>query len=111
LWPHHVSDTRCSRKENHGLLAPRDRTIANGSGSGEERGRLHGALVASGAGAGDPDCRELAIENAADLERVKKWVVEDLGGGASTLPQAEPLRELGDYLWHAAQRIREIRAS
>jgi len=57
------------------------------------------------------DCRELAIANAADLERVKKWVVEDLGGGASTLPQSEPLRELGDYLWHAAARIREIRAS
>ena len=45
--------------------------------------------------------RELSIENADDLERVKKWVVEDL-------PRAEPLRELGDYLWHAAARIREI---
>jgi hypothetical protein len=50
--------------------------------------------------------RPASIKNAADLERVKKWVVEDLGVGD---PSAEPLRELGDYLWHAAARIREIR--
>ena len=50
------------------------------------------------------DCRELAIANAADLERVKKWVVEDVGGGEAT-----PLRELGDYLWYASARIRQIR--
>ena len=55
--------------------------------------------------------REVTIENADDLERVKKWLVEDLGGGGSTLPGAEPLRELGDYLWHAAERIREIRSN
>jgi len=56
-------------------------------------------------------CRELAIENAADLERVKKWVVDDLAGEVSTLPQAKPLRELGDYLWHATARLREINTS
>jgi hypothetical protein len=55
--------------------------------------------------------RPVSIENADDLERVKKWVVEDLGGGVSTLPEAQPLRELGDYLWHAAARIREIRCN
>jgi hypothetical protein len=50
--------------------------------------------------------RPVSIESAADIERVKKWLVEDLGGG---VPDAEPLRELGDYMWHAASRIREIR--
>lgn len=53
--------------------------------------------------------REVNIENVDDLERVKKWVVDDLGSGISALPEAEPLRELGDYLWHAAARIKEIR--
>lgn len=52
--------------------------------------------------------RHVAIENVDDIERVKKWVVEDLGTGA---PEAQPLRELGDYLWHASARIREIRSS
>jgi len=53
--------------------------------------------------------REVNIENVDDLERVKKWVVDDLGGEISALPEAQPLRELGDYLWHAAARIKEIR--
>jgi hypothetical protein len=53
--------------------------------------------------------RPVSIENADDLERVKKWLVEDLGGGLSTHPEAKPLRELGDYLWYASARIREIR--
>jgi hypothetical protein len=48
--------------------------------------------------------RPVRIENAEDLERVKTWVVEDVGGADST-----PLRELGDYLWYASARIREIR--
>ena len=48
--------------------------------------------------------RPVKIENAEDLERVKKWVVEDIGGG-----EAIPLRELGDYLWYASARIRQIR--
>ena len=55
--------------------------------------------------------RKVDIENADDLERVKKWVVEDLGCGVSPQPEAEPLRELGDYLWHASARIKEIRHS
>ena len=48
--------------------------------------------------------RPVQIENADDLERVKRWVVEDVAGTDST-----PLRELGDYLWYASARIREIR--
>ena len=47
--------------------------------------------------------RPVKIENAEDLERVKNWVVEDVGAGDST-----PLRELGDYLWYASARIRQI---
>ena len=52
--------------------------------------------------------RHVGIENVDDIERVKKWVVEDLG---SARPEAQPLRELGDYLWHASERIREIRSA
>ena len=55
--------------------------------------------------------RPVEIENADDLELVKKWIVEDLRPGAAIAPEAEPLRELGDYLWHACARIRELRAS
>ena len=51
--------------------------------------------------------RQVDIHCAEDLERVTKWVVEDLPAEAS--PDSEPLRELGDYLWYASARIREIR--
>jgi hypothetical protein len=44
--------------------------------------------------------RNARIETAADIERVKRWAVEELGG---------ELSELGDYFWHAAVRIRELR--
>jgi len=54
--------------------------------------------------------REVRIESATDLERVKRWVVDDLGGTLAVAPEA-PLRELSDYLWHAAARIGEIRAA
>ena len=47
--------------------------------------------------------RPVKIGNADDLERVKKWVVEDAALGAT------PLRELGDYLWYASARIHQIR--
>jgi len=49
--------------------------------------------------------RPVRIETAADIERMKKWVVEDLGAD----PTASHLGELGDYLWHATARIQEIR--
>ena len=49
--------------------------------------------------------RPVTIKSSDDLERVKKWVIED----CSCAPAAAPLRELGDYLWHASARIREIR--
>jgi len=53
--------------------------------------------------------REVNIESAADIERMKKWVVEELDAEHSLAPGARELRELGDYLWHAAARIGEIR--
>jgi hypothetical protein len=46
--------------------------------------------------------RPTTIRSAEDIERMKKWCTED---------RADELRELGDYLWHAAARIREIRRS
>jgi hypothetical protein len=55
--------------------------------------------------------RPVAIKSADDLERVKKWVIEDVGYAVPTAPEIAPLRELGDYLWHASTRIREIRRS
>lgn len=54
--------------------------------------------------------REVSIESAEDLERLKKWLLEDLGVGVFTAQQSQPLRELGEYLWHASARIREIRS-
>jgi len=50
--------------------------------------------------------RPVRIESASDIVRMKKWVVEDLGGN----PVVSHLGELGDYLWHAATRLQEIRA-
>ena len=50
--------------------------------------------------------RPVMIESASDIDRMKKWVVEDLGRN----PTVSHLDELGDYLWHAAARIQEIRA-
>ena len=49
--------------------------------------------------------RDIAIENADDIGRVKRWIVEDLSPAA----EAASLSELGDYLWHADHRIRELR--
>ena len=55
--------------------------------------------------------RRVGIENVDDIERMKKWLVEDLGGQVMVQPGARTLRELGDYFWHASERIREIRRS
>jgi hypothetical protein len=44
--------------------------------------------------------RELKIDTAADIARVKLWLTET--------PQ---LQELASYFWHAAARIDEIRRS
>lgn len=51
--------------------------------------------------------RPVNIRNADDVERVKRWLTEDFRCEVST----EPMRELGDYFWHASARIREIRAN
>lgn len=53
--------------------------------------------------------RDLRIESAADIERVKRWAVDELGGELSLVPGARELSPLGDYFWHAAARIGEIR--
>jgi hypothetical protein len=44
--------------------------------------------------------RQMKIENAADILRVKKWLTE-----------TPRLEELASYFWHAAARIEEIRRS
>jgi hypothetical protein len=51
--------------------------------------------------------RDLRIETAADIDRMKGWITE----GPATSATAEPLRELAGYFWHAAARILEIRRS
>jgi hypothetical protein len=51
--------------------------------------------------------REVRIESAADIARMKKWLVDDWSASAAS--GARELRELGDYLWHASVRIEEIR--
>ena len=53
--------------------------------------------------------REMQVTTADDLSRRKKWLLEDLGGELSMAPEAPQLRELGDYFWHAATRIEELR--
>jgi len=42
--------------------------------------------------------RELRVDSAADLERVKGWLTE-----------CAQLQELARYFWHAASRIDELR--
>jgi len=53
--------------------------------------------------------RDFTIENAADVERVKRWLVESVNSSQSLAPNAAELRELASYFWHAAARIGELR--
>ena len=53
--------------------------------------------------------RDLRIECAADIERMKCWLIEGLASAHSIAPQAAALRELASYFWHAAARIDELR--
>lgn len=53
--------------------------------------------------------RDLRVDSAADIERIKRWLIEGLFG--ATGPAANQLRELANYFWHAAARITEIRSS
>ena len=55
--------------------------------------------------------REMHIESATDIERMKTWLVEELDAEYSVAPGAQELRELGSYLWHASARISELRGS
>jgi hypothetical protein len=53
--------------------------------------------------------RDLRIENAADVERVKRRLIEGVSSAHSIPPHAAALRELASYFWHAASRIQELR--
>jgi hypothetical protein len=53
--------------------------------------------------------RDFTIESAADVERVKRWLVESVNATQVLLPNASELRELASYFWHAAARIGELR--
>lgn len=53
--------------------------------------------------------RDFTIENADDVERVKRWLVESVNTSQSLARNAGELRELASYFWHAAARIGEIR--
>ena len=53
--------------------------------------------------------RDFTIENAADVERVKRWLVESVNSSQSLARNAAELRELASYFWHAAVRIGELR--
>ena len=56
-------------------------------------------------------CRDLRIETAADIERLKSGLLEGLASSHSISPHAAALRELASYFWHAAARINDIRRS
>jgi hypothetical protein len=55
--------------------------------------------------------RDLRIETAADIERLKSWLIEGLASAHSIAPQAAALRELASYFWYAAARINDLRRS
>lgn len=55
--------------------------------------------------------RELRIETAADVERMKQWLVEGVASAHCASPHAAALRELASYFWHAAFKLRELRRS
>ena len=55
--------------------------------------------------------REVRIDSAADLERWKGWLTERLSSTLTIEPNASELGKLADYLWHAADRLGEIRRS
>lgn len=54
--------------------------------------------------------RDLRIGSAEDVDRMKKWLVEDLDAAHSADPGARQLGELANYFWHASTRISELRA-
>jgi hypothetical protein len=55
--------------------------------------------------------RDLRVEDAADVERMKQWLVEGVASAHSISPHAAALRDLASYFWHAAFRIQELRRS
>src|SRR5258708_25140717 len=55
--------------------------------------------------------REIRVDNAADVERIRQWLAEGLAGSLSASQGAAQLRGLRDYFWHAALRLRELHAA
>jgi hypothetical protein len=55
--------------------------------------------------------REIRVDTAADIERIRKWLAEGLAGSLSASQGAAQLRVLRDYFWHAAMRLRELHAA
>jgi hypothetical protein len=55
--------------------------------------------------------RDFTISSAADVERVKRWLVESVNSAQALAPNAGELRELASYFWHAAVRIGELRSA
>ena len=53
---------------------------------------------------------EMRIENANDVERVKRWLTDNKASAYSNPSHAAHLRELAAYFWHAASRLSELRA-
>jgi hypothetical protein len=53
--------------------------------------------------------RDLRIDTAADVERMKQWLVEGVASAHCASPHAAALRELASYFWNAAFKIQELR--
>ncbi len=51
----------------------------------------------------------MRIDTAADIERMKRWTVDELGARLSLTQGARELSVLRDYFWRAAERIADIR--
>jgi hypothetical protein len=52
--------------------------------------------------------RQIRVDTAADVERIRQWLAEGLAGSLSASRDAAQLRVLRDYFWHAAMRLREL---
>jgi hypothetical protein len=55
--------------------------------------------------------RELRLRSGADIERMKRMLIDDLAVDVSAEPDTAHLRDLGDYFWHAASRVGQIRGT
>src|SRR6266704_4820792 len=53
--------------------------------------------------------RDVRVDTAEDVERIKRWLVEGMASTHCASPHAAALRELASYFWHAALKIQELR--